>query len=219
MFLKQSTASQSRILGPFLDDTDFKTAETALSIANTDVKLMKNGGASANKNSGGGTHRVNGHYVFTFDATDTNTVGELQVSIVKSGALPVFKTFFVVEESVYDAYYASGAAGYNSSQVVASVTGSVTANVTQVGGYAPYVDATITDSTYTPTSTQFELTTDPFGSDGNPRGLMVIFPDSGDTAYGVNTFCTDYDASEKLVTVRTMWLAPSSGDTVRFMLI
>jgi len=43
-YLKQSTASQSRAIGPFVDDTDFKTLETALTINNTDVKLVKNGG-------------------------------------------------------------------------------------------------------------------------------------------------------------------------------
>lgn len=111
IFLKQSTASQSRAIGPFLDDTDFKTAETGLTIANTDIKLVVNGGASANKNSGGGTHRVNGHYGVTFDATDTATVGEMAVSVVVSGALPVFKTFFVLEEAVYDAFFAASATG------------------------------------------------------------------------------------------------------------
>ena len=111
-YLRQSTASQSRGIGPFVDRTDFVTAETALTIANTDVKLMKNGGASANKNSGGGTHRANGFYGFTFDATDTDTVGELAVSIDVADALPVFCTFVVLEEAVYDALFASGAAGF-----------------------------------------------------------------------------------------------------------
>lgn len=111
IYLKQSTASQSRALGPFIDDTDFKTAETALTIANTDIKLVVNGAASANKNSGGGTHRVNGVYSVTFDATDTATVGEVQVSVVVSGALPVFHTFFVLEESVYDNMFAVSAVG------------------------------------------------------------------------------------------------------------
>lgn len=132
-FLRQSTASQSRALGPFLDDTDFKTAETALTIANTDIKLVVNGGASANKTSGGGTHRVNGVYGVTFDATDTATVGELEVSVVVAGALPVFDKWTVVEEAVYDALYAAAAPGYVASQVAASVTGavgSVTAGVT-----------------------------------------------------------------------------------------
>lgn len=111
-FLRQSTASQSRIVGPFVDDTDFKTAETGLTIANTDVKLCANGAASVNKNSGGGTHRVNGMYSLTFDATDTATVGELAVSISVSGALLVTAKFTVLEEAVYDALYAASAPGY-----------------------------------------------------------------------------------------------------------
>src|SRR4051812_2363447 len=111
-FLKQSTASQIRAIGPFLDDTDFKTAETGLTIANTDIKLVVNGAASANKNSGGGTHRVNGVYGITFDATDTATVGEIEISVVVTGALPVFDKFFVVEEAVYDMLFGASALGY-----------------------------------------------------------------------------------------------------------
>lgn len=111
-FLRQATASQAVALGPFLDDTDFKTPETGLTIANTDIKLVVNGGASANKNSGGGTHRVNGVYGVTFDATDTATVGEMQVSVAVTGALPVFDKFFVIEEAVYDRDYAASALGY-----------------------------------------------------------------------------------------------------------
>ncbi len=110
-FLRQSTASQSRALGPFIDDTDFVTPETGLTIANTDIKLVANGAASANKNSGGATHRVNGIYGVTFDATDTAAVGELEVSVNVSGALIVFDTFTVVEEVVYDALYAASATG------------------------------------------------------------------------------------------------------------
>ncbi len=111
IYLKQSTASQSRAIGPFIDDTDFKTVETGLTIANTDIDLVVNGGASANKNSGGGTHRANGVYGVTFDATDTATVGEMHVSVVVSGALPVFHTFFVLEEAVYDAMFSASAPG------------------------------------------------------------------------------------------------------------
>jgi len=112
-FLKQSTASQSRLIGPFVDDTDFKTLETALTIANTDVKLSKNGAAGANKNSGGGTHRDNGMYSLTFDATDTDTVGELTGSISVSGALVVVFKFWVLEEAIYDAMFGASAAGFD----------------------------------------------------------------------------------------------------------
>jgi hypothetical protein len=84
---------------------------TGLTILNSDIKLIVNGGASANKNSGGGTHRANGVYGVTFDATDTATVGELEVSVVVAGALPVFDKWTVVEEAVYDALYAAAAPG------------------------------------------------------------------------------------------------------------
>jgi len=124
-FLKQSTASQSRAIGPFVDDTDFKTPETGLTIANTDIKLVVNGGASANKNSGGGTHRVNGVYGVTFDSTDTATVGEIEVSVVVSGALPVFHKFWVLEEAVYDMLFGASALGYIANAPV---------NVAQFGG-------------------------------------------------------------------------------------
>lgn len=136
-FLKQATASQSRLIGPFLNDTDFKTAETGLTIANTDVKLSANGAASANKNSGGGTHRVNGMYGFTFDATDTANVGQLAVSIVVAGALPVWDCFTVLEESVYDSLFGAGAGDIaaikeKTDQLNFGVTGKVDANITHV---------------------------------------------------------------------------------------
>jgi uncharacterized glyoxalase superfamily protein PhnB len=112
-FLKQSTASQSVLLGPFVDDTDGATAETALTIANTDIRLSKNGGNMAAKTSGGGTHDENGWYTITLDATDTNTVGRLQVSCKVAGALAVFMEFQVVEEAIYDALFGASAAGFD----------------------------------------------------------------------------------------------------------
>lgn len=111
-YLKQSTASQTRVIGNFVDEADGFTPETALTIANTDVKLSKNGAASVNKNSGGGTHIANGMYAVTFDATDTNTVGELAGSVFLTGvARTVFFKFLVVEESVYDRLFAASAVG------------------------------------------------------------------------------------------------------------
>jgi hypothetical protein len=111
-YLRKATASQARALGPFIDSTDFLTPKTGLTIANTDIKLVVNGGASANKNSGGGTHRVNGVYGVTFDATDSATVGEIEVSVVVATALPVFDKFYVIEAAVFDALFASSAPGY-----------------------------------------------------------------------------------------------------------
>lgn len=111
-YLKQATATQTKIVGPFVDDTDFKTVETGLTIANTDVKLSANGAAAFNKTSGGGTHIANGGYALTFDGTDTATVGELSGSILVSGALVVVFKFWVLEEAVYDDLIGASAPGY-----------------------------------------------------------------------------------------------------------
>ena len=102
-WLRHSTASQEIQLGKFVDDADFKTAETSLTIANTDIKLFKHGATSqADKNSGGATHIANGYYYATLDATDTNTLGMLEVTVDVTGALPVKREFMVLPANVYD---------------------------------------------------------------------------------------------------------------------
>jgi len=134
-FLKQSTASQTVQLGPYIDDTGFKTHKTGLTIANTDIKLSKAGGSQASKNSGGGTHDALGMYAITLDATDTNTVGKLQIISSVAGALVVWDTFTVVEEAVYDAFFAASAPGYVANAPV---------NAAQVGGQTASAAGTVT---------------------------------------------------------------------------
>lgn len=88
--LKQSTASQEIPLGFFVDATDGDTAETGLTIANTDIKLWKAGATTlASKNSGGGTHISGGVYYCVLDATDTDTLGPLVIFVHVAGARPV----------------------------------------------------------------------------------------------------------------------------------
>ncbi len=101
-WLKQSTAKTLRF-GPFLDETDGKTAETALTISQADIRLSKNGGAFAQTNDvSGATHDENGWYSLQLDATDTNTLGPLTVAIHESGALPAWEHFMVVPANEYD---------------------------------------------------------------------------------------------------------------------
>jgi hypothetical protein len=111
MFLKQSTASQSVLIGPFIDETDGISALTGLTIANTDIRLSANGGNMAAKNSGGGTHDELGFYTITLDATDTATVGRLQLVVHATGALPVYHEFQVVEEAISAALFDASATG------------------------------------------------------------------------------------------------------------
>jgi hypothetical protein len=130
-FLKQSTASQSVVIGPFVDSTDGNTAETGLTIAVGDVRLSKNGANIVSKNSGGGTHDELGYYTITLNATDTNTVGRLQVMVHETGALPVYHEYQVLEEAIYDALFASAADGFdaNGRVDVAAIAGTAqTAN-------------------------------------------------------------------------------------------
>jgi hypothetical protein len=105
--LRQSTASQEVPLGPFLDSTDGNTAETALSIANTDIKLWKSGATSeVNKNSGGATHMASGRYYAVLDATDSDTLGPLRIAVHVSGALAVQLLCLVLPANVYDSLVA-----------------------------------------------------------------------------------------------------------------
>ncbi len=124
LWLKQGAAA-TVVLGPFVDDTDGKTAETALSIAQADIRLSKNGGAFAQSHNGAGaTHLENGYYSVPLDTTDTGTLGRLTVAVSKSGALPVWTDFQVVPANVYD----SLVGGSDSLEVDAvAISGSTTA--------------------------------------------------------------------------------------------
>jgi len=120
-FLKQST-TDSVYLGPFVDDTDFKTVETGLTIANTAVLLGTGGALAAKNNTASAVHRGNGMYVATLNATDTATVGELMIACDITGALPVRHKYMVLEEAIYDAMFGSLAAGFDASGQVTTGT-------------------------------------------------------------------------------------------------
>lgn len=104
--LRQSTASQEFPIGYAVDSTDGNTEETALTIANTDIKLWKSGATTlANKNSGGGTHISNGVYYAVLDATDTNTLGPMIAFVHMAGALVLRQEFIVYPANVYDSLF------------------------------------------------------------------------------------------------------------------
>lgn len=106
--LRQSTAVDV-LIGPFVDSTDGVTAETALTLSQADITLSKNGQTLAQKNDiTAAAHDANGYYNCELDATDTNTIGTLVLTVNESGALPVRHEFQVVEENVYDMLFADG---------------------------------------------------------------------------------------------------------------
>jgi hypothetical protein len=104
-WLKQSTAVTLKI-GPAIDEDDGKTAETGLTIAQADVRLSKNGGNMAQKNEATScTHDEIGVYDCPIDATDTNTLGRLQLFVHESGALPIWHEYMVVPANVWDSFF------------------------------------------------------------------------------------------------------------------
>ena len=111
-FLQANTAVDV-LIGPFIDDTDGKTAETGLTLSQADIKLSKNGQALAQKNDDtAAAHDANGYYNCELDATDTNTEGTLTLIVHESGALPVRMDFMVLSQAAYASLVTAKDSGY-----------------------------------------------------------------------------------------------------------
>src|SRR3972149_4390780 len=135
-WLKQSTAVTLKI-GPFVDSTDGNTAETALTIAQADVRLSKNGGNIAHKTEATScTHDELGMYDCPVDATDTGTLGRLDLVVAETGALVVRHTYMVVPANVWDSLFGADALQVD----VAQWLGTAVATPTVAG--VPEVDLT-----------------------------------------------------------------------------
>ena len=133
LYLKQSTAATIK-LGPFVDDSDGKTAETELTISQADIRLSKNGGDIAQThNSAGATHDELGYYNVPLDTTDTNTLGTLKVIVSESGALPVFADFMVITAEAYDTLCGTD-------HFTVDLNGTPSVNVAQISGDSTAAD-------------------------------------------------------------------------------
>lgn len=181
--LKANT-SATLLVGPFLDDTDGKTPETALSITQADVRLSKNSAAFAQKNNSSAcTHAENGYYFCSINTTDTNTPGRLQVNVNKTGALPVFQQYNVVTEVDYVEKYERDSA---------KVYGSIT-------------------TTVTPSTTSFSTSLTESTNDHYNGGLIKFL--SG-TLKGQLSNISDYVGTNGQITVSpNLTESPSNGDT------
>jgi len=144
--LRKSTAEIIEF-GPFLNSTNGDTEETALTLLAADVLISKNHAALTAKNDAtdptGGT---NGHYQVTLNSTDTGTAGALRVYVHKTGALPVWRDFEVVNANVYD----SMTTGTDKLQVDLIQIGSVAQSATDLkdfadAGYNPATNAVLAD--------------------------------------------------------------------------
>lgn len=176
-WLRQSTAATVK-LGPFVDETDGKTAETGLTISQADIRISKAGGAFAqSNNSAGATHDENGYYGVPLDTTDTNTLGRLKVCVSESGTLPVWQEFVVLPAVVYD----SLVAGSDNLQVDAVQLAGVTQSLTDLKdfadtGYDPAthkVQGVVLTDTVTTLTGHTPQTGDAYARLGAPAGASV----------------------------------------------
>jgi len=126
-FLRQSTSVDLPI-GPFLGTGDGYTPATSLTLTQPDIRLKKGAAAWAQKNASQTlSHEENGYYEVTLDATDTDTLGLLRLSVTETGALPVWEEFMIMPAQVWDSLF-----GADVLQVDVAQFGG--ANLTATGG-------------------------------------------------------------------------------------
>ncbi len=100
-FLQANTAVDVMV-GPFVDETNGKDAETGLTITQAECRISKNGANIIPKNEATSlTHDELGNYVCKFDTTDTNTEGILTLMVHESGALPIKMDYQVLAQAAY----------------------------------------------------------------------------------------------------------------------
>ena len=125
--LKESETA-TIMVGPLVDSAD-ASAETGLTISQADVRLSKNAGNMAQKNEATScTHDELGIYACQIDATDTNTVGVLTVTVGEAGTLVWSRDYAVLDSAYYDMKY--GATSLLTSTMAGLIVNTTVATVT-----------------------------------------------------------------------------------------
>ena len=139
IFLKQSTQC-TIAFGPFVDKTDGvtlltnATTITDIDHATTGIFLSKNGANAAVRHQGIAAASVADDYgmmTVTLDATDTGTVGSLDVLFAKAATyLPVHKSFMILPANVYDSLMGTDLLDVNAAQWLGTACHAATENGT-----------------------------------------------------------------------------------------
>jgi hypothetical protein len=217
IWLKEDTAT-TIVIGPFVDETDGKTAETALTISQADVLVWKQGGTSFNaKNEGtAATHRSNGIYTVPLDATDTSTPGQLIVSVHESGALPVRHDFMVVPAHVYDGLMAASGTDYLQVDV-RQVNSTSEAAVQLARNALRSLTGTVDTSTFTSTTTQFEAADITEATADHYKGRVVLFSSGAMDQQGAAITAYSLSGGKGKFTVDALTEAPANGVTFQII--
>jgi hypothetical protein len=107
--IRASTAS-TIIVGPFLDDTDGKTPETAIDVTTIDCDLYKRSTKydltlTASGGDNDCVHVANGYYSLELTTGNTDTTGRARITFNVSGAMPVWEDLDIQWVRYYDPKY------------------------------------------------------------------------------------------------------------------
>ena len=199
----QANTAVDLMVGPFIDDTDGKTAETGLTISQADVRLSKNGGNIAQKNEATSlTHDELGNYLCKLNTTDTNTEGILTIMIHESGALPIKMDYMVLAQAAYISLVTAKDTGFIDVDVKAISTDTTAADTleTMLDGMTTGAVETSGSNSSTQVQTDLAETTD------NHYDVMTILFTSGAEA-GQSRLITGYTGSSGTVS----WNAALTG--------
>jgi hypothetical protein len=209
VWLKQSTAT-TIVVGPLVDSVD-ASAETALTISQSEVLLWKQGGAgfSAKNDATAATHRSYGLYTVPLDATDTNTLGQLIVGVYEAGILVARHDYMVVPANVWDSMFG---ADYLQTDVV-QLNGVTSAAARLATSAASMVPGTVDTGTNAATTTYFEADDITEATADHFVGRVVIFTSGALDKQA--TVITDYAlvGANGAFTVQTLTEPPSNNGT------
>jgi hypothetical protein len=228
MWLKQSVAI-SVVLGPFVDNVDGVSLETGLTISQADVRLSKNAGAFAQKNSATAcTHLENGHYACPLSTTDTGTLGALDIVVNESGALVVRQSYMVVTANVWDSMFGADRLQVDVQEMSAGVitepsiaTGAFTAAKYAAGALTaatfaadvPFLKASHTGTAQAGAATSITLAAGASAVTDYYKDGWVM-PTGGTGAGQPPRLITAYNGSSKVATTTPAWATnPASGTT------
>jgi hypothetical protein len=150
MIIARQSTARTVTVGPVLDADGVAVTNGVIG----DFKLSKNGGAPVAFNGSATlTHRHTGFYSLAYTASDSDTVGSMEITIDDTVNTCPMKVVTVVEELIYDTIYAASASALadmasdyaNGAFAVFSVASGVSI---EVGGIAAtsFVDNAITAS-------------------------------------------------------------------------
>lgn len=144
VWLRQSTAT-TLLLGPYLDSTDGVTPETALAPT---VRVAREGGAwGARSDATAIAHTENGYYSVVLNATDTGTLGRLDLASVVAGAAPVWDRALVLPAQVWDSLLGTDRLQVHAAEISPALITATTFAANAINDAAVAADVTIASVT------------------------------------------------------------------------